>query len=136
MSQGGKDDKILQSCSGCHGADETLDILFRSFVSSLLLCLLEGTCRLKKTPQQQNAKLGRVLGPRQPLESVSQGPVLCLPAPGQTMRGHVLRSLSAFNSQLTALIVALFHSPPDPEAMLGYNSKDTAVQVPPPDEAG
>lgn len=52
------------------------------------------------------------------------------------MWGHVLWSLSAFHSQLSALIVAVFCSPLNPEAMQDYNSKDPAVQVPPADEAG
>lgn len=52
------------------------------------------------------------------------------------MRGHVLWTLSAFYSQLTALIVAVFCSPLNPEAMLDYNSKDAAVQVAPADDAG
>lgn len=58
------------------------------------------------------------------------------PQCGKIMWNHVLWSLSTFNSQLTALIVAMFCSPLKPEAMIGYNSKDTAVQGPPADEAG
>lgn len=42
------------------------------------------------------------------------GSVLRRPAPGQAARGHVSRSLSAFNSQLPALIAAVFLLPAAP----------------------
>lgn len=67
--------------------------------------------------------------------------ILCLKPPGQTVLWHVLLSLSAFNSQLTALIATAPCSLLNPVAILppesDYNrlSRDIAVQLPPTDEA-
>lgn len=68
--------------------------------------------------------------------------VLCLKPSGQTMLGHELLSLSAFNSQLTALIAtapcSLLNPGAIPPPESDYNSLywDTAVQLPPTDETG
>ncbi len=124
-----------------------MDIFFFLFLHFFSLSdapyLLEGTSALRPNLRKSTQHKAKTYLPSQVrclwTDMVS---VFCLKPPGQTMLGHVLLSLSAFNSQLTALKATAPCSLLNPGAILppesDYNSLcwDTAVHLPPTDEAG
>lgn len=130
---------IHGSCNGYFSS-----VSFYNSFPCLLLGLLEGTSELKtkSVTKQHPTKLKYISLAELAACGQTPFPSFAAKPSGQTMSGHVLSSLSAFNSQLTALIAAAPCLLLNPGAILppesDYNSLcwDTAVHLPPTDEAG